>query len=300
MPDARTPAELVDAYLVHLSAERGASPNTVRAYAGDLAAYLAWAERADVDPIRLDHRKLRGYLADLDRARYSRRTVARRLAAVRGFFGYLAEAGVVSSDPSAVLATPKMPARLPHVVPDEALAALLDAPDATTPKGLRDRAVLELLYAAGLRVSELAGLTLGRLDLAQGQVSVLGKGSKERIVPIHATAQARIRAWLQEGRPAFANAHSGDAVFVSARGNPLSPDAVRRIFRTHLASVGETTGLSPHALRHTFATHLLDGGADLRTVQELLGHVALTTTQIYTHVSVNRLRNVHKGAHPRA
>lgn len=300
MPDEPDAAALVDAFLTHLAVERGASANTVRAYAADLGSYLSWAERAGTDPIRLNHRRLRGYLAELDRARYSRRTIARRLAAVRSFFGYLAEQGIVDSDPSSVLTTPKIPARLPHLVPSDVLAAMLDAPDPSTPVGIRDRAVLELLYAAGLRVSELAGVTLGKLDLPNGQLTVMGKGSKERIVPIHRAAQDRLRTWLVAGRPAFANARSGDALFLSSRGNTLSSDAVRRLFRKYLATAGESAGLSPHAMRHTFATHLLEGGADLRTVQELLGHVALSTTQIYTHVSVKRLKDVHRGAHPRA
>jgi len=240
------------------------------------------------------------YLAELDRARYARTTVSRRLSSVRSWFAYLTVNGYVDSDPSAVLSAPKLPSRLPRLVPAEELEALLGAPDVTTPIGLRDAAVLELLYASGLRVSEVAGLTMTDLDLSQGQLRAFGKGSKERIVPVHRLAVNRLRAWLATGRPAFARPDSPDAVFLSSRGHPLSADAIRRLFKRYVREVGAATSLSPHALRHTFATHMLEGGADLRTVQELLGHVALSTTQIYTHLSMKRLQDVHRTAHPRA
>jgi site-specific recombinase XerD len=199
------------------------------------------------------------------------------------------------------IGAPKLPARLPKVVPADLLAALLEAPDRSTPSGLRDAAILELLYAAGLRVGEVEGLDLGGLDLAQGQVRVLGKGSKERIVPVHRLAAQRLRDWLRDGRPRLAKADkSTEAVFLNRLGTRYSAGAVRRMMAAYLREIGGPAGLTPHALRHTFATHLLEGGADLRTVQELLGHVALSTTQIYTHVSVRRLRDIHRDAHPRA
>lgn len=300
VPETRDPQALVDAFLGHLRLERGVSPHTVRAYAADLARYVEWAERAGVDPVRVDHRRLRRYLAELDRAAYARTTIARRLSAVRAFFAYLLAEGVVESDPSTVLSTPKSTRRLPRLIPGEELAALLEAPSADTPSGVRDRAILELLYASGIRVSELSTLTLGRLDLAQGQITVMGKGSKERVVPIHRFSAQLTREYLERARPRLAREHSGDWLFLSTRGNRLSEDAVRRLFKQYLAVVGSARSLSPHALRHTFATHLLDSGADLRTVQELLGHVALSTTQIYTHVSMKRLQDVHRDSHPRA
>lgn len=300
MPDVPDPQALVARFLEHLRVEKGASAHTVRAYASDLSRYLEWAERAEVDPISLDHRRLRRYLAELDRARYARTTVARRLSAVRSFFAYLVTEGLVDSDPAGLLSTPKSASRLPRIVAPDELAALLDAPDADTATGLRDRAVLELLYASGVRVSELCTLTLGRLDLDQGQITVMGKGSKERVVPVHRYAADRLRMYLERGRPALATDRSSDWVFLSSRGNRLSEDSVRRSFKRYLAETGAAASLSPHALRHTFATHMLDQGADLRTVQELLGHVALSTTQIYTHVSMKRLRDVHRNAHPRA
>ena len=295
-----TAEEYVDRFLTHLTVERGYSPHTVRAYSSDLARYLEWAARSDIDPLGVTHRQLRLYLAELDRARYSRRTVARRIAAIRSLFAYLVSEDLASSDPSAVLMTPKMPARLPRVVPDDTLQALLDAPDAKTPTGLRDGALLELLYATGIRVGELVGLSVGDVDLAQGQALVFGKGSKERIVPLHRRAVERLRTYLREGRPHLVKSETADALFLSTRGRPLSAEAVRRILNRHLTSTGATISVSPHALRHTFATHLIEGGADLRTVQELLGHIALSTTQIYTHVSMKRLQEVHRTAHPRA
>ncbi len=289
---------------MQLEVERGLSPHTVRAYATDMRRFLDWCARAGVDPLTADHRRLRAYLADLDSARYARTTIARRLSAVRAFFGFLAEHGAIDSDPSTVLQSPKAPKRLPRIAPNDVLARLLESPDPSTPTGSRDRAVLEVLYATGARVSELATLTLARVDLAQGQLTVMGKGSKQRVVPLHPFAVRALRDYLTSARPLLLRedpaGRSTDAVFVSSRGRPLSPDAIRRVFRRHLDAAGASLGLSPHALRHTFATHLLDAGADLRTIQELLGHVALSTTQIYTHVSTRRLQNVHATSHPRA
>jgi len=299
VPDL-APDSLVDRFLTHLSVERGTSPNTVRAYSADLQRYLEWASRSGLDPIRLNHRQMRRYLAELDQAGYARRTVARRLSAVRSFFGYLVAENIVSSDPSSVLATTKIPARLPRLVPSEALDALLEAPDVSEPTGLRDAAILELLYATGARVSEIAGLTLDSLDLGQGQLTLMGKGSKERLVPMHTVAAGKLRRYLMAARPELLGSRETNAVFLSSRGLPLSADAVRRIFKRYLAQTGAARSLSPHAMRHTFATHLIEAGADLRTVQELLGHVALSTTQIYTHLSTRRLQEVHRNAHPRA
>jgi integrase/recombinase XerD len=300
MADSVSPHELVDRFLVHLSVERGVSPHTARAYSADLARYLEWAERSSVDPIRLTHRQMRSYLAEMDRAKYARRTIARRLSSIRTFFAYLHTQGVVSSDPSAVLTTPKVPSRLPKILEMDAVSLMLDAPDLSAPAGLRDKAVLELLYATGARVSEVAGLRLGDVDLAQAQLTLMGKGSKQRIVPMHRIATESLRAYLMAGRPTFVGPASSDWVFLSARGRQYSPDAIRRMFKRYLSLTGAAGTLSPHAMRHTFATHLLNAGADLRTVQELLGHVALSTTQIYTHLSTQRLQDVHRSSHPRA
>ena len=297
--DALEPAELVDRYLAHLRVERAASSQTVRAYSADLARYLEWAERAEVDPLRLTHRQMRMYLAEMDRAGYARRTIARRLSAVRSFFAYAVMEGLLDSDPSSVLSTPKIASRLPNVIPDDVLSALLAAPDLTTPTGVRDRAVLEILYATGARVSEVSELRVSDLDFGQGQVRLFGKGSKERIVPVYEVALSSIRSYLIEARPRLSRSAAENHLFLSSRGRPLSADAIRRLFHRYATVSAAGAGLSPHSMRHTFATHLVEAGADLRTVQELLGHVALSSTQIYTHLSMKRLQDVHSKAHPR-
>lgn len=297
----RPPSEaLVDEYLTHLRVERNLSPNTVKAYGEDLASFLAWASRESVHVLDLDHRRLRRYLAELDRARYARRTIARRLAAVRSFYRYVVMRGYAPGSPAAVLASPKLPRELPAVAPAQLLERLLDAPDAVTPLGVRDRAILELLYATGVRVSELTGLDTGDVDLAGGTVRVMGKGSRERIVPMHPAAVRKLREYLARGRTQIDRGQGESAFFLNRLGTRLSSGGVRRMLEKYLVVVGASAQLTPHDLRHSFATHLLEGGADLRTVQELLGHVALSTTQIYTHVSTKRLRDVHRGAHPRA
>jgi integrase/recombinase XerD len=291
---------LLDSFLTHLRVERGLSPHTVRAYSSDLQRYFEWAQRTGIDPVNLSHRELRRYLAELDRSRYARTTITRRLSSVRSFFAYMTAEGLADSDPSTILAAPKLPARLPRTVSTEELQSLLDAPLPDTPLGIRDRAILELLYACGLRVSELVSLTLSDLDLGTGQLVAMGKGSKQRLVPMYPVAMSRLKRYLLEARPQLSSSDSGDAVFLSRRGRPLSSDAVRDLFKRHLRAAGASSDVSPHVLRHTFASHMLEGGADLRTVQELLGHVALSTTQIYTHLSMKRLSDVHTRAHPRA
>ncbi len=292
--------EAVDRFLTHLTVERNASPQTVRAYASDLARYLEWAERAGADALDLTPQELRRYLAELDRARYARRTIARRLSAVRSLFAYLNREGFVVRDPAAVLVTPKLPARLPRIASADLLARLLAAPPSDSAVGLRDRALLELLYATGARVSEVAALDLEAVDLVGAQIVVTGKGDKQRILPLHREAVARLRAYLLSGRNRLKPRAAEQAVFLNRDGTRLTDGGIRRMLHRRLVELGETADITPHTLRHTFATHLLEGGADLRSVQDLLGHVALSTTQIYTHLGVERLRRVHRDAHPRA
>ena len=291
---------LVDRFLRYLAVERNASPQTIRAYGSDLARYLEWAERENVDPLGCTPRELRRYLADLDSAGYARRTIARRLSSVRSLFVYLQREGLASVDAAAVVATPKLPSRLPRTVPSEVLSSLLSSPHGDAPADLRDAALLELLYATGARVSELTGLDVRGVDLASGQIRVVGKGDKERVLPLYPEATERLRAYLATGRPALAPCPDEEAVFLNRGGTRLQAGGVRRMLARRLDALGQSAGITPHALRHTFATHLLENGADLRTVQELLGHVALSTTQIYTHVGVRRLQRVHRDAHPRA
>ncbi|MDP2181804.1 MAG: site-specific tyrosine recombinase [Actinomycetota bacterium] len=293
------PSQAVDRFMTHLRVERRLSPHTLRAYAADIERYLDWATRVAVEPLGPTHRQLRSYLAEMDAAQYARRTIARRLSALRSWFAFLVEEGLVDTDPTIALATPKRPGRLPRILPTEVLDALIAAPATDTPEGKRDRAVLELLYASGMRVGELSALDLGDVDFAQQTVRVMGKGSKERIVPLHRRALDTLTDYIRHSRPELMRQESS-ALFLSVRGNRLSADAVRRLLSRHVTSIGIDLHVSPHIIRHAFATHLLDGGADLRTVQELLGHVALSTTQIYTHVGRKRLREVHRDTHPRA
>lgn len=302
-------ARAVDAYCSWLTYERSYSPHTVRAARSDLESFGRWAERKGVDPLRLTLRQIRGFLAELDRARYARSTINRRLSTLRRFFAYAQTFGLCQSNPAAVLRGPKQPRTLPAVMHRADMEKLLavcgpsnpdGSPREQSPVDLRNQALLELLYASGLRVSEAAGLKVRDLDLAQAQARVMGKGGKERIVPLHATAVAALSAYLDRGRPSLVGAVEPQNLFLSTRGNPLSADAIRRMFKNALQAAGLDASLSPHAVRHTFATDVLDGGADLRSVQEMLGHASLSTTQIYTHLSSSRLQSAHTQAHPRA
>ena len=299
----------VEGFCEALVVEQGASEHTVRAYRTDLLDYLRWAARAGLDPLAVSHKQLRGYLAELDQARYARSTVNRRLSSLRSLFRWLALTGRVSEDPASVLQGPKAAKVLPKTIRPADMARLLAVhgprdlegnPRQQSCEDIRDLAVLELLYACGARVSEVAGLRAADVDLERLQVKVLGKGSKERIVPIHELAVQAMRAWAMVGRPKMLAGKESERFFVSNRGGPLTTDAIRKMFKRTLREAGLDEGLSPHAMRHTFATDLLSGGADLRSVQEMLGHASLSTTQIYTHVSPERLRAVHHQAHPRA
>ena len=279
-----------------------ASPATVDAYRRDLTDFVDWADRASLeDPSAVDRKTLRRYLAYLGTRRYARRSIARKASAIRRYFGWLTRTGVIAADPSAGLSAPGGEGRLPRVLKADELDALLDAPPARIDSDpehvrVRDDAVLELLYGSGLRVSELCGLRRTDIDLRAGTVTVWGKGSKQRQVPITPPAAEAVTAWLTHGRDALVTDDSPpDVVFLNARGRQLGPRDVRRIIDRR-----SSAPTHPHALRHTFATHLLDGGADLRAVQELLGHADLSTTQHYTHVSKERLRSVYESAHPRA
>jgi site-specific recombinase XerD len=279
-----------------------ASPATVEAYRRDVEAFVDWVGRAGVqEPAGVHRRLLRRYLAFLATRGYARRTIARKASSLRRYFGWLRRTGVVDIDPSLGLSAPKGEGRLPRVLRDDELGVLLDRPPARVEGDepavrRRDDAVLELLYGAGLRVSEVCGLRPEDLDLERGVVRVWGKGSKQRQVPVGEPALDALRAYVRDGRPGLAGPESpDDAVFLNRRGRRLSPRDARRLLDHRAAAPTH-----PHALRHTFATHLLDGGADLRAVQELLGHADLATTQIYTHVSKERLRAVVEATHPRA
>ena len=286
-----------DAFVRSLSS---LSANTVAAYRGDVGEFVVWAERARLaGPADVDHLVLRRYLSFLATRRLAKRSIARKAAALRRYFSWLTRTGVLAADPSRRLSAPRGEGRLPHVLKDTELEVLLaGGADSSEPVGLRDRAVVELLYGSGLRVGELCGLRPSDVDLVRGQLLVWGKGSKQRQVPMSEASVVAVREWAAGGRPAMAGPEAeapADALFLNRRGRRLSPRDVRRILDGRAASPTH-----PHALRHTFATHLLDGGADLRAVQELLGHEDLATTQLYTHVSKERLRTVYDATHPRA
>ncbi len=308
------------------------SDNTVRAYRHDLSAYLAWARRAGVDPARATHRELRGFLADQAQAGYCAATVDRRLSAVRGFCRWLRQRGLCESDAFEAVSGPRSAHRLPRSMQEDEVAGLLGACDASTPAGVRDRLMVELLYASGARASELAALRVRDVDLAQRQVRLVGKGDKERLVPLYDVACEWCARYLREARPALLSgarprdrdiscgdagndarpAPSADArpvpqadpptdaLMVSSRGRAMSAASLRARFKALCARAGLDPALSPHAMRHTFATDLLTGGADLRSVQELLGHESVATTQVYTHLSVERLKDAARAAHPRS
>lgn len=273
------------------------SAETVRAYLGDLELFVSWAlEQGYEDPSRITRKELRDYVGYLTRRGDQRTSTARRVATIRNYFAWLVHENILESSPATGLKTPKPPKKLPELVVREQLEELLDADWGDDEKAVRDRAICEILYGAGLRVSELCGLDLDSIDESSGLIRVTGKGNKERVVPLHATAFASLEVWRKRGRASMMEALSpGAALFFNGRGKRLTPRDVRRILDTRIGQ----GHIHPHALRHTYATHLLEGGADLRVVQELLGHESLTTTQIYTHVSKSRLQNVHRTTHPR-
>ncbi|HEU0129695.1 MAG TPA: tyrosine recombinase XerC [Mycobacteriales bacterium] len=292
-------ADALAAFRRHLATERGLSPHTVAAYSVDIAGLLRHVARLGAESLDdVDATALRSWLARQRAGGYARTTLARRSSATRVFFAFAVRRGLAGRDPAAGLATPKTDRRLPRVLTKAEAGALLDLPPEDGPEGVRDRAVLELLYATGIRVGELCGLDVDDLDTGRRVVRVLGKGAKERTVPYGVPAARALDAWLRTARPMLAVAGSGAALFLGVRGRRIDPRTVRRLVHGYLSEVGPDLG--PHGLRHSAATHLLEGGADLRSVQELLGHATLGTTQIYTHVSADRLKASYEQAHPRA
>ena len=294
-------------YLDFLAVERGLAANTLSAYRRDLHRYAGWLASVGIDdPGRAAEDDLVAFLGALrvsstpEGTRYRASSVARSLAAVRGFHRFLVSERLAGADPSRDLGTPKVPASLPKALSVEQVEALLGAVAGDEPLALRDRALLETLYAAGLRVSEATALDVDDLDMQDGTVRAFGKGARERLVPVGRSARRALDAYLVRGRPLLARPRSGPALFLNAQGSRLSRQGCWKILRRHARRAGLEAEVSPHVLRHSFATHLLAGGADIRSVQELLGHASLATTQVYTRVTTDQLREVYLRAHPRA
>jgi integrase/recombinase XerD len=283
----------------HLGVERGLAPLTLAAYARDLQDFWEFLEargREQWGTVTLGD--LKDYLAALEARGLAARSRARKLSALRQFFRFLEREEAVAANPAELLDSPRLPRRLPKVMGEPEVEALLAAPDPATPAGQRDGALLEVLYATGLRVSELVGLTLKQLDLRRGVVRPLGKGSKERVVPMVAPAVEKLQLYLSQGRPRLLQGRQSPYVFLNRRGGKLSRQGFWKILKNYARKLG-VRDLSPHTLRHSFATHLLSRGANLRVLQLLLGHADLATTQIYTHLDAARLKEIHRKAHPR-
>lgn len=293
-------AGVAAAFLHAAAAERDLSPHTIAAYRSDLAQFDEWAGRSRVTDLEaIDRTLLRRFVAFLGERRYARRSIARKASAIRSLLDWAVAQGHIAGSPASDMPVPKLDRPLPKVMGAADAARLCELPPGDEPTGLRDRAILELLYGSGLRISELCGIDIDELDLKDGALTVTGKGRKQRKVPLSEPARRALAVYLHDARPELVTDRSGPALFINKRGGRIGPRSVRAMMARYLA--GDGLGpVNPHALRHSFATHLLDGGADLRAVQELLGHESLATTQIYTHVSTERLKAVYEQSHPRA
>lgn len=293
--------KLVEDFLYYLFVERGLAENTLVSYRMDLADYQAFSRKEGLNPLsEAGRRAIMLYLLKLKKEGRAPATISRRLAALRTFYRYLLNEGVLAQDPTNNLESPRVYEKLPHVLNVEEVEKLLNQPRVTDPAGLRDRAMLELLYATGIRVSELITLDLEHLDLQHSFIRCLGKGSKERLVPFGSVASRFATVYLQRGRPRLIKDRLTPALFVNRRGFRLTRQGFWKIMKKHALQAGITREIHPHTLRHCFATHLLENGADLRSVQELLGHADISTTQIYTHLTRTKLREIYDETHPRA
>lgn len=289
---------LIDGYLDHIKVERGLGAQTVEAYARDLARFASWLDDRAIAIEDVDAAAVSEWLVSLSQRKLSARSQARYLSALRGLFAYLIAERHVKNDPTDLVENPRLARRLPAVLTPDEVRRLLDAPDATTPRGVRDRAMLQTMYAAGLRVSELVTLELGDVNLEAGFLAAFGKGRKRRIVPIGRAARRAIEQYLAEVRGKWAR-QGARALFVTPRGGAMTRQAFWKLVKTYAAAAGITKSISPHKLRHSFATHLLINGADLRAVQTMLGHADIATTQVYTHVTGKHLQQMHGKYHPR-
>lgn len=289
------------AFLDYMLAERNYSPLTIELYKREITAFGEYAKKEGCKSWGdVDRNLMRRYLGWLSAQGYAKGSIARRMAEVRSFYKFLQRQGYLAENPLANMSSPKTDKRLPEFLSVEETVALLSVPDTSTPQGLRDRAILELLYASGMRVSEIVGLNLDDVDMHHGEARVMGKGAKERIVLLGQPALRALAAYLREGRPKLLGQKDSNALFLNRFGQRFSARGVQRLLDEASRMAGLSRRITPHTLRHTFATHMLDGGADLRVVQELLGHASLTTTQKYTHVTQSRARKVYLSTHPLA
>ena len=292
--------QLADQYLNHLIVEKGLAAKTVEAYACDLTTFLTFLKDQHIEDVtQADTAAILKYVIDLRKSGRSGRTRARHLVTLRGFYNYLHRTGILKSNPAKLIDMPKSGLKLPEVLDVEQVSRLLGAPDRQTPAGLRDAAMLELIYAAGLRVSELINLKVATVNLEAGFVRVMGKGSKERIVPIGRKAIHGIQAYIASGRPQQLKQDTSHYLFVARAGRPMTRQGFWKLLKRYAVMAGIRQRVTPHSLRHSFASHLLEGGADLRAVQIMLGHADISTTQIYTHVAQKRLFELHRKFHPR-
>ena len=293
--------KLLDKYVTYLKAERNFSPFTVRNYSSDILGFFGFLRQEGGTSLEgIDHLTVRRYMGSLLENGVVRGSISRKMSALRSFFRYLNQQGLIATDPMTKVSGLKGEKRLPNFLTSEEILRLLSAPDTTTPQGLRDRAILELLYAAGLRVSEITSLDIGSVDLGTCQVRVWGKGSKERITLIGKPAAGALEQYLGCGRPKLLGQKDTKALFLNRFGDRIAERRIQYIIKEYAKRAGINGRVHPHMLRHTFATHMLDGGADLRVVQELLGHASLSSTQIYTHVTTSQMRSRYLEAHPRS
>jgi len=293
--------EIFNKYINYLQVERNASPYTVRNYTTDLLGFFDFLRGQKLSSLKeVDRHTLRDYLSYLMEQGFVKASIARKLSAIRSFYRYLLREEIIATSPLATTSSPKLDKRLPSFLTIDEMKRLLETPDSATPQGQRDRAFLELLYASGLRVSELASLNLGQVDLDTREIRVWGKGAKERMVLMGEPAAGALTAYLKQGRPELLGSKKNTALFLNHDGGRLTERSVQSILQEYASIAGIGKKVHPHMLRHTFATHLLDGGADLRVVQELLGHASLSSTQIYTHVSKSQAKKVYLSAHPMA
>lgn len=301
--------DYLDFFLESLSVEKNFSKYTINAYRFDVRQFLTYLERAKLSLDNLDHIFLRRYLAYLQTLKYNRTSIARKLASLRSFLKFLQRENKLSINPAILLSSPKLEKKLPNVLQVNVINTLLSSPDSTSALGQRDKAIIEIFYGSGIRVSELVGMDVFSIDFSNYEIKVFGKGSKERIVPVNKKTVEAINRYLSDGREKLllcrkkSRDKEGDedkALFINSRGTRLSTGGVRRMLNRYLKKIGLDKKISPHTLRHTFATHLLEAGADLRAIQEFLGHVDLSSTQIYTHLSTSKLRDIYSKAHPRA